>query len=98
MFLKTLQNTLQKQRKKALCKARASPARVFKDAVAANPKEMGPLLQKMQNDTRLKKLPLMADIANTAVFLSSDMAGKITGVTIDVTCGTTAGLNYRAAL
>jgi enoyl-[acyl-carrier-protein] reductase (NADH) len=37
----------------------------------------------------------MEDIANIAVFLSSDMAGKITGVTIDVTCGTTAGLNYR---
>jgi hypothetical protein len=45
----------------------------------------------------LKKLPLMEDIANTAVFLSSYMAGKITGVTVDVTSGTTAGLNYRVA-
>jgi hypothetical protein len=49
----------------------------------------------MEADTMLKKLPLMADIANTAVFLSSGMAGKITGVTIDVTCGTTAALNYK---
>ncbi len=38
----------------------------------------------------------MSDIANLAVFLSSDLAGRITGVTVDVTCGTTAGLNYRA--
>jgi 3-oxoacyl-[acyl-carrier protein] reductase len=45
----------------------------------------------------LKQLPLTANIANAAVFLASDMAGKITGVTIDVTCGTTAGLNYKVA-
>jgi len=56
---------------------------------------MAPILRQMENDTMLKKLPLMADIANVAVFLSSDLAGKITGVTIDVTAGTTAGLNYR---
>jgi 3-oxoacyl-[acyl-carrier protein] reductase len=37
----------------------------------------------------------MADIANVAVFLSSAMAAGITGVTVDVTCGTTAALNYR---
>ena len=49
----------------------------------------------MKNDTMLKKLPLMADIANTAVFLASDMAAAITGVTVDVTCGTTAALNYK---
>jgi enoyl-[acyl-carrier-protein] reductase (NADH) len=39
----------------------------------------------------------MADITNVAVFLSSDLAGMITGVTVDVTGGTTAGLNYRVA-
>jgi 3-oxoacyl-[acyl-carrier protein] reductase len=37
-----------------------------------------------------------AAIANTAVFLASDLAAGITGVTVDVTVGTTAGLNYRA--
>lgn len=35
------------------------------------------------------------DIANTAVFLTSDLAGKITGVTIHITAGTTAALNYK---
>ena len=38
----------------------------------------------------------MEDIANVAVFLASGLAGKITGVTVDVTCGTASGLNYRA--
>jgi 3-oxoacyl-[acyl-carrier protein] reductase len=70
-------------------------SKVFKDAIDNHPEEMATVIQEMKNDTMLKKLPLMADIANTAVFLSSDMAGKITGVTIDVTAGTTAGLNYR---
>ena len=68
---------------------------VFKNAIASNPEEMEHIIRGMEADTMLKKLPLMADIANAAVFLASDMAGKITGVTIDVTCGTTAGLNYR---
>ena len=72
-------------------------SRVFKEAFDNNPSVMEPILRKMEADTMLKKLPLMADIANAAVFLASDLSGKITGVTIDVTCGTTAGLNYRAA-
>lgn len=72
-------------------------SKVFKDAIDSDPEEMGPVIQKMEEDTMLKKLPLMADIANVAVFLSSGSAGKITGVTIDVTCGTTAALNYKVA-
>ena len=56
---------------------------------------METILREMEGDTMLKKLPPMADIANTAVFLASDMAASITGVTIDVTSGTTAALNYR---
>ncbi|HEY4936776.1 MAG TPA: SDR family oxidoreductase [Puia sp.] len=70
-------------------------SRVFKEAIESKPEVMKSILQKMEEDTMLKKLPLMADVANLAIFLSSDMAAKITGVTVDVTCGTTAGLNYR---
>jgi len=70
-------------------------SKVFKDAIDSEPESMAPIIRAMENDTMLKKLPQMADIANTAVFLVSDLAGKITGVTVDVTCGTTAGLNYR---
>jgi 3-oxoacyl-[acyl-carrier protein] reductase len=69
---------------------------VFANAIANFPEEMARILKQMEGDTMLKKLPLMADIANTAVFLCSDLAGKITGVTVDVTSGTTAALNYRA--
>lgn len=71
-------------------------SQVFRQAIEAVPQEMGDVLQSMKNDTMLKKLPLMADIANVAVFLSTDSANMITGVTIDVTGGTTTGLNYRA--
>jgi NAD(P)-dependent dehydrogenase (short-subunit alcohol dehydrogenase family) len=73
-------------------------SKVFKDAVDNYPEMMATVMKKMEGDTMLKKLPLMNDIANTAVFLCSDLAGKITGVTVDVTCGTTAGLNYRMEL
>jgi 3-oxoacyl-[acyl-carrier protein] reductase len=70
-------------------------SQVFRQAIEHNPTEMGVILRGMENDTMLKKLPLMDEIANTAVFLASDLAKSITGVTVDVTGGTTAGLNYR---
>ncbi len=70
-------------------------SKIFKDALESNPDEVKPIITKMEADTMLKQLPSMVDIANVAVFLSSDMACKITGVTIDVTCGTTSGLNYK---
>lgn len=71
-------------------------SRVFADAIKDRPEVMATVLKQMKADTMLKKLPLMADIANTAVFLASDLAANITGVTIDVTGGTTAALNYRS--
>jgi len=49
----------------------------------------------MENDTMWKRLPLKDEIANTAVLMASDLAKSITGVTFDVTGGTTTGLNYR---
>ena len=50
---------------------------------------------RIKNDTMLKEMPSMKDIANAAVFLASDLASKITGVTLDVTAGTTSALNYK---
>jgi 3-oxoacyl-[acyl-carrier protein] reductase len=73
-------------------------SRTFVDAIQAQPEVMKEVLHKMKQDTMLKKLPPMADIANLAVFLSSDLANTITGVTIDVTGGTTAALNHRVAM
>ena len=72
-------------------------SRIFKEAMENHREEVEPVLRQMEGDTMLKKLPLMEDVANAAVFLASDLAGKITGVTIDVTSGTTAGLNYKVA-
>lgn len=70
-------------------------SRIFKEAIEAGGDAVIEFIEKMKNDTMLKQLPLMEDIANTAVFLASGMAGKITGVTIDVTAGTTSALNYK---
>ena len=73
-------------------------SKVFKQAIESHPKEMEPILKKMEADTMLKKLPSMMDIANTAVFLCSPLAASITGVTIDVTAGTTSALNYKVTI
>jgi NAD(P)-dependent dehydrogenase (short-subunit alcohol dehydrogenase family) len=70
-------------------------SRPFKEAIATGAPDVEEVFKKMKGDTMLKHLPSMHDIASTAVFLSSDMARSITGVTIDVTVGTTAALNYR---
>lgn len=70
-------------------------SQVFMQACDRNPQEMEGVLRGMENDTMLKRLPLMDDIANAAVFLVSEAARSITGVTVDVTAGTTAGLNHR---
>ncbi len=71
-------------------------SRPFKEAIAAGGDEVKEFIDKMANDTMLKQMPMMVDIANTGVFLASSLASKITGVTIDVTVGTTTALNYKA--
>jgi 3-oxoacyl-[acyl-carrier protein] reductase len=72
-------------------------SKVFSEAIATGGQEVLDNIKALEEDTMLKSLPLMQDIANAAVFLASSMAGKITGVTIDVTCGTTNALNYKVA-
>ena len=69
-------------------------SKVFKDAIEFGSEQVPEFLKKLRDDTMLKKLPLMKDIANTAVFLASNMAATITGCTIDVTAGTTGAINY----
>jgi 3-oxoacyl-[acyl-carrier protein] reductase len=69
-------------------------SRPFREAAAHGGPEVTEFFARMKNDTMLKELPLMKDIANAAVFLASDLAGKITGVTLDVTVGSTSALNY----
>lgn len=70
-------------------------SQIFKDAIEHGGEMAAEFISKMKDDTMLKELPMMEDIANVFVFLASDMAAKITGCTIDVTCGTTDALNYK---
>lgn len=72
-------------------------SRVFKEVIEQEPEMMASVLRGMEDDTMLKRMPLMKDIADVAVFLCSDYARQITGVTIDVTAGSTSGLSYRVA-
>jgi len=68
----------------------------FVDAVEHGGQKAIDFIKKIEDDTMLKRMPLMIDIANVAVFLASELAAGITGVTVDVTCGTTTALNYKA--
>ncbi|KAA2239919.1 SDR family oxidoreductase [Chitinophaga agrisoli] len=68
---------------------------VFANALKADPERAQFFITKMKEDTMLKEMPMMADIANAAVFLASDSARRITGITLDITCGTTTALNYK---
>ena len=56
-------------------------SRPFRQAAAQGGPEVREFFARLKNDTMLKEMPLMKDIANAAVFLASDLAGKITGVT-----------------
>lgn len=73
-------------------------SRPFVEALTHGGDEVKGFITKLEEDTMLKELPMMADIANVATFLASNMAAKITGVTIDVTVGTTAGLNSKVTV
>ncbi|MGK6353119.1 SDR family NAD(P)-dependent oxidoreductase [Parapedobacter sp. DT-150] len=68
-------------------------SRPFVEAMRHDPEVASLFISKIAGDTMLKRLPLMDEIARIAVFLASDHASTITGVTIDATCGTTSGLN-----
>jgi enoyl-[acyl-carrier-protein] reductase (NADH) len=70
-------------------------SRPFREALDQGGDEVKAFVEKLRADTMLKSMPLMKDIANAAVFLASDMADKITGVTLDITVGSTTALNYE---
>jgi len=64
---------------------------VFLNALEQEAKGTEPynFIKDLEDDTMLKRLPLMAEIASTAVFLASDRASGMTGTFANVTCGTT---------
>lgn len=70
-------------------------SRPFREAVEHDGKKARAFFEEIENDTMLKKMPMMKDIADAAVFLASDLAGSITGITLDITAGTTTALNHK---
>lgn len=44
-------------------------------------------LQPLLKDTLLGRLPRLAELAGTAVYLASDAAGAVTGAVVNLTCG-----------
>lgn len=74
----------------ACMRSAGSPdSRVFVEAKMKAPEIMKDRLKEMADDTMLKRLPLMQEIANVAVFLASDKASGMTGTSVNITCGTT---------
>lgn len=62
---------------------------VFIKAVAEGGTPAKTEVQSLVDDTMLRRLPLMNDIAETAAFIVSDRAAALTGSTVNLTCGTT---------
>jgi enoyl-[acyl-carrier-protein] reductase (NADH) len=44
-------------------------------------------LQPLLRDTLLGRLPTLAQLAGTAVYLASDAAGAVTGAIVNLSCG-----------
>lgn len=64
-------------------------SRVFREALEWLGKPAEEAIQKLADDTMLKKQPLMKEIANVAIFLASDRSSALTGTFVNATCGTT---------
>jgi 3-oxoacyl-[acyl-carrier protein] reductase len=62
----------------------AASYRHIADQMGISPKEFEATLAAR---TALKRLPLLAEVANAAVIMASDRAGAITGAVANVTCG-----------
>jgi len=61
---------------------------VFKKMMANEKNLAKSTVAALANDTMLKRLPLMHEIAGVAVFLASDLSSGMTGTTANITCGT----------
>jgi enoyl-[acyl-carrier-protein] reductase (NADH) len=42
-------------------------------------------------DSLLGRLPLLSEVAGTAVYLASDAAGAVTGAVVNLSCGAIVG-------
>jgi len=64
------------------------PHRIDDSGLSADPRIEGAEFRSfLEGMTLLKRLPMLAEVANTAVFLASDHAGAITGAVANLTGG-----------
>jgi NAD(P)-dependent dehydrogenase (short-subunit alcohol dehydrogenase family) len=64
------------------------PHRIADSGATADPRsEEAEFRRVLEEMTLLKRLPTLAEVANTAVFLASDHAGSITGAVANLTAG-----------
>jgi NAD(P)-dependent dehydrogenase (short-subunit alcohol dehydrogenase family) len=64
------------------------PHRIGDSGASADPRSQEAEFRRFLEDmTLLKRLPTLAEVANTAVFLASDNAGAITGAVANLTAG-----------
>lgn len=60
---------------------------VFRAAAAQSGLTFEQWLEQFEASTPLKRLPTLANVADTAVFLASDHAAAMTGAIANLTCG-----------
>jgi 3-oxoacyl-[acyl-carrier protein] reductase len=66
------------------------PHRIADSGASADPRsDEAEFRQALEDMTLLKRLPTLAEVANTAVFLASDHAGAMTGTVANLTGGMT---------
>jgi 3-oxoacyl-[acyl-carrier protein] reductase len=64
------------------------PHRIADSGASADPRsEVAEFRRSLEDMTLLKRLPTLAEVANTAVFLASDHAGAMTGAVANLTGG-----------
>jgi len=60
---------------------------VFRPVAARAGVTIEEMLAGAAGGTLLKRLPTLAEVANTAAFIASDQAGAMTGTVANLTCG-----------
>lgn len=63
---------------------------VFRQVALPAGMDIDEMLAGAAESTLLKRLPRLAEIANTAVFLASEQAGAMTGTVVNLSCGMSA--------
>ncbi|WUD75278.1 SDR family oxidoreductase [Streptomyces sp. NBC_00510] len=61
------------------------------DDAEPDPEDSPTVKAYMERGTALRRLPKLAEVAETAAFMASDRAGAITGTVVNLSCGSVSG-------